>query len=190
MIRVDYRETQNTDEGLALDDIETDERGGINPNVDATLTPTTGINRPGNGARGINKVARADFRWSLFRTDLRVTGFWRNREEIQPVTIPGLSPTTTDESIGAEFNMNWQLGSVTNTILSGGWTRRNFDTDQDDTSNDSDNYNVDVRLEYMLGLFTDLYVFAGYQTQTSTILEYEELHVGAGFRRFFLRRQR
>jgi len=187
-IRVTYRETQDTDEGAALGDLGTDFDAGINPNQDSTLTPATGIDRPGTGARSVNKVGRADFRRSLYRTDLRLSALWRDREEIASLTVPGMQTTTEDQSIGAEFQMSWDLGVRTVTSLIGGWTQRKFDTNQEDSGNDSDNYRLDARVDYRLGMLTDLYLQVGYQTQESTNLSYDELHAGVGFRRYFLRR--
>jgi uncharacterized protein (PEP-CTERM system associated) len=185
--RMAYRETQQTDESGAIDDLSVDVRQDIDPAEDRSLTPNSGIDRPGSGNRSLNKRLIADYRARLYRTDLHLFAFWREREELASNTDPGIGPVgslSTDESVGAGFDLSWLMGAKTTLSLYCDWMNREFDTQAVDAGRPSDMFRGDIRLNYFLGRFTDIRATFGYQKQSGTPA-FQETHAALRLTRYF-----
>jgi uncharacterized protein (PEP-CTERM system associated) len=187
---ITYRETQQTDESAAIDDLNADADSGRDPGTDESRTPDTTIDRPGSGIRSLNKEARLDYRLDLYRTDVHLAAFWRDREQIlsnQIIPGPPQDATSTDRSVGLEFDTSWDVGAKTTMSIFGRWTRRNFDIQQEVSASSNDVFQIDGSVEYDIGLYMELSLVAGYQTQQGErTLEYDELHAALRLRRYFL----
>lgn len=186
--RLIYRETQDTDESLAIADLGADTAAGLNPARDPSLTPDSSLVRPGSGDRSVIRRGIADYRWTRYRSEIGLHVFWVDREQISgldPTFPAGSALTSTDQSIGAGFDLQWDIGVHLNTSLNGRWVSREFDTQQVGGDTEDDLYRLDWRLIYALGMKTELTFKAGYQTQTGGPLDYDEVHGAISIKRFF-----
>jgi len=179
-LRLTYREIQQTTEAGALDDIANDADEELDPVEDPSLAPQSGIERPGTGDRSLARRLRGDYRWSLFRTDLRLFVFWLEREQITPgVSVPGMIPAddfSKDESFGGGFDASWRVGVKTDVSLFGSWRKRTFDVQLPDGGRRSDLYRGDFRVRYDLSLSTDLIAQVGYHEQAHSTSDFSEWH--------------
>lgn len=187
-----YRETQQTDESAALDGFAQDADADLNRIDDNSLTPDSSINRPGSGNRSLNKEARADYRATLYRSRVQLYAFWRERDQISAVLMPGQSPadaTSTDESIGVGFDARWDIGARTEASIFGHFTDRRFDVQSGGTKTTSDLYNINGQIRIDIGFLTELSFLVGYQTQRSnSSQDFDEYNAAVRLRRYFLRR--
>ena len=189
-----YDEVQTTDEGVAFDAIAEDERAGIDPAQNPSLTPDNRLESPGSGSRFLNKRLRADYRLNTYRTELRIYAFRVEREQFFAATISPVNPTdrfSKDESLGGGADVTWEVGAKTSLNARGQWTRREFDTEQQGSSRRSDVWRADLRLRYSLGLWTDLIGRVGYldQSQTNSSEDLDEYHAAIEIRRYFFDRR-
>jgi len=187
-LRMTYVETQQTDETRAIDDLAFDVEEGLDPAQGETLAPDTTIDQPGSGARSLNKRFIADYRTSLYRTEIDVFSFWRRRKEITPITDPMLGAPDflrVDESYGLGFKVSWAAGTKTTASVFANWTRREFDVRDVTGADANDLYQGNIRLDYNLGLFTEIRALVGYQKQSGGDTQYDELHAALRLKRYF-----
>ena len=193
-LRISYREIQQTDESAAIEDLATDQAADLDPMQDATLAPNSGLERPGTGDRSLTKRWRLDYRLFSYRSEFRIFGFITDREQISSLVtpVPPISPggaVSSDESMGVGIDARWDIGVLTTVRFVGDWVNRKFDTQGLAGGRDSDLFRGDVELRYQLGAMTDLSARFGYQVQKNSAFDYDELHAGLEFRRYFAARR-